>query len=368
MRKKLAALLLAGVMGMSLAACADNSSTTETAGSGGAGDTGAEATGTGAGSGTALDTVWPAGTTVYIDVPAKAGGGTDLYTRYLTQALGEVVPGVNFVVTNYDTTEVGREHLKNADPNGQYLLIHHAGMFLEYISGGSNVSAKDDYATVGIVNLGGPQAIIAKPDAPYHSFAELGEYIAANPGEVVIGCTLGGASQASLYNVINSLGENYAESVNWVQCGSEADKLTQTASGSIDIANASIPNALSYEADGRLTILGSLGPSIATLANMSELLGTDLGEQYATGPEQGYEDAVFDCSYYVWAPKDTPDEICEAINEVIQKATKVESFVEGNKAMATFVDAVNLQESRARQEEEWEIMDKTAEQMGVKVR
>ena len=43
---------------------------------------------------------------------AKAGGGTDLYTRYLTQALGEVCPGVNFVVNNYEVSEVGMETVK----------------------------------------------------------------------------------------------------------------------------------------------------------------------------------------------------------------------------------------------------------------
>lgn len=315
-----------------------------------------------------ISDVWPDGTTVYIDVPAKAGGGTDIYTRYLTQALGELYPKVNFVVTNYDTTEVGREHLKNADPNGQYFLIHHAGMFLEYMSGISNVSAKDDYKTVGIVNLGGPQAVIAKPNAPYHNLKELGEYIAAHPYQVVIGCSLGGASQASLYNIIDALGEGYGEMVNWVQCGSEADKLTQTASASIDIANASIPNAQSYEADGKLTILGTLGPQVSTLATMSELLGSELGEQYASGPEQGYPDATFECSYYMWAPAATPDNVAKAVNEAICKATEVQSFIDGNKAMATFVSAVNYDDAQATLAHEWEVMEGICKQLGLYVR
>jgi len=315
-----------------------------------------------------IDEVWPSGTTVYIDVPAKAGGGTDLYTRYLTQALGELYSGVNFIVTNYDTTEVGREHLKNADPNGQYFLIHHAGMFLEYLSGGSNVSARDDYKTVAIVNLGGPQAIIAKPNAPYTNFTELGEYIKANPGDVVIGCTLGGASQAAIYGIIDALGEDVGSMVNWVQCGSEADKLTQTASSSIDIANCSIPNAQAYEADGRLTILGTVGPQVSTLEAMSELLGNPLGEQYKSGPEQGYATGTFECSYYMWAPKDTPDSICRAVNEAVCKAAEVESFIEGNKAMATFIEAVDFPGTQETFQREWAYMERMAELMGIKTR
>ncbi len=137
---------------------------------------------------------WKSGDNVYVDVPAKAGGGTDLYTRYLTQALSEVCPGVNFVVTNYDTGEVGMEHVKNAKPDGLTLGTCHGGAIIQYLAGSSEVNIKDDLKAVGIMNQGGPQAIIAKPGAPYTNFTELAEYIKANPGEVVVGCSLGGTT------------------------------------------------------------------------------------------------------------------------------------------------------------------------------
>lgn len=357
MKKRIASILLASALCLGLAACGGGSSTASTPAP--AADANKELT---------ISDVWPDGTTVYIDVPAKAGGGTDLYTRYLTQALGELYPKVSFVVNNYDTTEVGRENAKNADPDGTHFLIHHAGMAIEYFAGKTNVSAKDDYKTVGVVNLGGPQAIIAKPNAPYKNFAELKDYIDAHPGDVVIGCSLGGASQASFYGIMNSYGEGYDQKVNWVQCGSEADKLTQTASSSIDIANCSIPNAQAYEADGKLTVLGCIGPQTATLSSMEELLGTTLGDQYKTGPEQGLSQGTFECSYYIWAPAATPDNICKAVNEAVMAACGQQSYIDGNKAMATFVDAVNYADSQATFEREWDIMDQTATQMGVNTR
>lgn len=365
--KKFLALLLALTMSLSLVACSGSSDAAEEpAADSSASDAAADTTASD--EPLTIEDVWPAGTTVYIDVPAKAGGGTDLYTRYLTQALGELYEGVNFVVTNYDTTEVGRENAKNADPDGTHFLVHHAGACLEYLSGSTNVNSMEDYATVGVINLGGPQAIIARPDAPYSNFEELGEYIAEHPGEVVIGCSLGGASQAAIYSVIEGLGEGYGEMVNWVQCSSEADKLTQTASGSIDIANCSIPNAQGYEADGRLTILGTVGPEVSTLESMSELLGTELTENYASGPEQGIPDATFECSYYIWAPKDTPENVCRAVNEAICAACDVQSYIDGNKAMATFVEPVDYDTAQETFQREWDIMATRAEQMGIKVR
>lgn len=310
--------------------------------------------------------VWASGANVYIDVPAKAGGGTDLYTRYLSQALTEVCPGVNFIVTNYDTSEVGVEHVKNAAPDGLTLGASHGGAIIQYLCGSSEVNIKDDLKVVGIMNQGGPQAIIAKPGAPYTNYAELAEYIKAHPGEVVIGCSLGGTTQVLFTSLIEGLTGD-ASLVNYVQCSSEADKLTNVASGAIDIANCSIPNAQSYDADGKLTVLGSLGPKIATLENMSELVGVELDNKFKTTLEQG-NDTTWDSNYYVLAPKDTPDEICEAINEALMKATKVSSYVEGNNAMATYIAAVDYQGAKKAIETEWQYLDELVTEMGLKVR
>lgn len=309
---------------------------------------------------------WAKGANVYFDVPAKAGGGTDLYTRYLTQALTEVCPGVNFIVTNYDTGEVGMEHTKNADPDGLTLNVSHGGAIIQYLCGSSEVSIKDDMKVVGIVNQGGPQAIIAKPDAPYKNFQEFGEYVKAHPGEVVIGCSLGGTTQVLFTALMEDLVGD-SSLVNYVQCSSEADKLTNVASGAIDIANCSIPNAVSYDADGKLTILGSLGPKVATLENMSELVGSELDSKFATTQEQGLT-TTWDSNYYVLAPKDTPDELCEAINEAIMKATEVQSFIDGNKAMATYIDAIDYAGSQEALETEWAFQDELVTSMGLKVR
>ena len=309
---------------------------------------------------------WAAGANVYIDVPAKAGGGTDLYTRYLSQALTEVCPGVNFIVTNYDTSEVGMEHVKNAAPDGLTLGTCHGGAIIQYLCGSSEVNIKDDLKVVGIMNQGGPQAIIAKPDAPYKNFTEFAEYIKANPGEVVVGCSLGGTTQVLFTSLVEGLTGD-ASLVNYVQCSSEADKLTNVASGAIDIANCSIPNAQSYDADGKLTVLGSLGPKVATLENMSELVGMELDGKFATTQEQGV-DTTWDSNYYVLAPKDTPDEVCKAINEAIMKATEVSSFIEGNNSMATYIDAVDYQGTIDALEAEWQFQDELVTSMGLKVR
>ena len=317
MKKRLLALLLAGAMCVGLAACgnadkpSDSSKAPEGTTSTAPEDGGKELT---------IEEVWPSGTTVYIDVPAKAGGGTDLNVRYTTAALGEICQGVNFVVTNYDTAEVGAEH-----------------------------------------------TIIAKPGAPYHNLKELGDYIKDHPGELVVGCALGGTSQIILRSIIDSLGEGYGDMVNYVQCSSEADKLTQTASGSIDIANCSIPNAQAYEADGKLTILGTVGPKVSTLEAMSELVGLDLPDTFKTTMEQGI-DFSWDAGYYLVAPAGTPDNICQAINSALVQLKDNKSFQDGMNTMATFLNTPDLATSRADYEKEWKFQIECVDSLGLLAR
>ena len=175
--KKLLALVLALTMVLSLAACGGSSAPAATSAAPAATQAASDGPVT-------IESVWPDGSTVYFDVPAKAGGGTDLYTRILTQALQEVYPKVNFVVTNYDTPEVGAEHAKNADPDGLTLSIAACTSMDSYLSGQSEVNPNVDYTPVAKLHDGGPQAIIAQPGAPYHNLKELGEYIQAHPGEI----------------------------------------------------------------------------------------------------------------------------------------------------------------------------------------
>lgn len=368
MKKRMLAFLLAGAMCVSLAACgnADKPADASKAPAG-TNSTAPEGGGSDSTKGLTIDGVWPKGTTVNIDVPAKAGGGTDLYVRYATAALGEICPGVNFVVTNYDTAEVGAEHTKNAKPDGLTLTATACTSMDNYLSGASNVNPFEDYVVVGKLNDGGPQAIIAKPGAPYHNLKELGDYIKDHPGELVVGCALGGTSQIILRSIIDSLGEGCADNVNYVQCGSEADKLTQTASASIDIANCSIPNAQAYEADGKLTILGTVGPKAATLESMSELVGLDLGETFKTTMEQGI-DFSWDAGYYLNAPAGTPDDICEAINSVLVQLKDNKTFQEGMNAMASYLNTPDLATSRADYETEWKFQIECVDSLGLLVR
>ena len=376
MRKKFMATVITAAMALSmLTGCGSSSNTaaatavakpaeTTAAKQEAGSETTAAAADTGSAGAVDVSSVWPDGTTVYVDVPAKAGGGTDLYTRYLTQALTEVCPNVNFVVTNYDTEEVGMQHAKNAQADGTTLLTCHGGAVIKFLTGASGVSVKDDMRAVGLLNQGGPQAIITNPGAPYTNFTELAEYIKAHPGELTVGCSLGGTTQILFTSFMDALVGD-ASLVNYVQCSSEADKLTNVASNAINIANCSIPNAQDYDADGKLTVLGTLGPKASTLESMSKLLGSELDQKFASTVEQGVE-TTWDSNYYVLAPAGVSDEAAEAINQAIVKAEEQTSYVDGMNKMATFAEPTNLADSQKGLDDEWSNLDALVTSMGLK--
>lgn len=343
--KKILALVLVLAMALALVACGGNKAATS-------------------GKIETIADVWPDGTTVYVDVPAKAGGGTDLFTRYLTAALGKYLPKVNFVVTNYDTAEVGSEHAKNAKPDGKTLTVAACTNMDNYLSGMSNVNP-NEMTIIGKMHDGGPQAIIAKPGAPYTNLVEWGQYINEHPGEVVVGCSLGGTSQIILYSIIDAVTGGNADAVNYVQCASEADKLTQTASASIDIANCSIPNAQAYEADGKLTILGTIGPKVATLDSMSKLVGLDLPETFKTTKEQGI-DFSWDAGYYLIGPAGMSDEMAKVINEAMVAACADQEFLDGMGKMASFPNVTDLATTRADWKAEWDFQNQILDSLGWK--
>lgn len=366
--RTMTAVILAGAM---LTACSSSSGSSSSgntsSGSSSSGNTSSTTAAAKDDSAGAASEAWKSGSTVYFDVPAKAGGGTDLYTRYITQALQELTDGVNFVVTNYDTGEVGAQHTKNAKPDGLTLTAAACTNMDNYLSGSSQVNPHEDLTLVGKVTDGGPQAWIAAADAPYSNMAELAEYIKANPGQLTVGCTLGGTSQLIWINTLKAMDPELVDMVNYVQCSSEADKLTNVASKAIDLGNCSVNNALSYMQDGKLKVLGTVGPKVATKEAIEELLGVELDDSFLSMPEQGIE-STWDSGYYIMGPAGMDEATVTAINELLQKLPEVAAFSEGMDTMATFVNCADLETSKADFETEWELQNTLLSELGLNTR
>jgi len=359
--KQFFAVLLALTLVLSLAACGNSGSINSSGPSSGGNPSESVPSGNDSSESAAPTTGWPNGKDITFDVPSKAGGGTDLLSRYLTTAWASKVDG-NFVVTNYDTAEVGSQHSKNAKPDGLTLTTVGCQSMDMYLAGMSEVNPAEDMTVIGKFIAGGPNVIIARVDAPYNNLTELKEYAEAHPNEVITGVGLGSSSHLIWLNIVKAMG---GIELNYVQATSEADKLTNIAAGSLDVGNCSLNNAIAYEADGKLKVLG--------IITYSDDVGKDaymegLSDAYLTTAEQGFPGAAWPSGNYVCGPAGMDPALVEEINASLQQIVDDPGFVEGMAAMSQAIDMKGVSESQSDFAAEWELQQEMSTAAGVNVR
>lgn len=308
--------------------------------------------------------VWQNGETVTCIVPSRAGGGTDLIARYVTQALQENL-NANFVVNNYDTAEVGYLEAANAKGDGLTITTASCSNPIQYFSGASEVDARETLKIVGQTHNGSLQAWIAHPDAPYNNMEELAEYIKAHPGEVTVGCSLGGTAHMIWIDAMEALG--CADLVTYVQCSSNADKLTNVAAGSIALGNADLKNSYAYEQDGKIKVIGTVGPKSDNLETAEMFVGAELHDGWKTMIEQGYDNS-WESGYYFAVPASTDEATCQAIGKILMDLNNDEEFKANILSMGSVPQAFTIEEARANFAAECEMCEKLLTDLGLNVR
>lgn len=250
---------------------------------------------------------WPKGA-VQLLVPSKAGGITDIYTRFGQEALQNITGG-NFATVNYDTEAVAYENLRTADADGSTLLFQHSTIICKYLTGAIDYNPMEEFRVVGSFADMGSQAIIVHPDAPYDTWDEFIEYVKEHPGELNCGISTNGTT----HFIFGQVQVNCDVEFNFVECSAEADKLTNVAGGIIDVANCSLKNAKEYETAGKLKVLGVLGS----------------GNPEANYPEWApITDVIWSSSVFCFAPKSMDDATAQAVNEALCAVGADEGFGE----------------------------------------
>lgn len=301
--------LLAGVLTVgALVGCGSaNSAPASTTAVSAAKTEAAETTAGGGATEEAGDVSWPK-SAVQLLVPSKAGGVTDIFTRYVQESLQKSTGG-NFATVNYDTEAVGYENLRSAKPDGNTLLFQHSTLICKYLTGAVDYDPMKEFRIVGEVANMGDQAIICSPDAPYSTWAEFVAYAKEHPGEINTAI----ATNGTTHFIFGQVQKNCGIELNLVECSAEADKLTSVAGGIIDVANCSLGNAKEYEAAGKIKVLGLLGAGVAD-PNYPDW--------------EPITDVIWASHLYCFAPADTDDATAQAINQALKSLTEDANYAE----------------------------------------
>lgn len=373
MKKRLFAIMMAATMAIATG-CASGSTTSTTAAAAAettkAGDT-AAAEAADAQETVAVETAaqadidaaaadnygFPKGTITWV-VAGKAGGGSDLATRYLSEAMTKDL-GITNTVTNFDSNTVGHQNVANAQPDGSTIMLATGALNIQWITGNADVNPKTDLTLIAALDDNGFTALCAPVNAPYNTFDEMIEYAKQNPGKLNAGMPSSGNNTFQFGKLQQAEGIQ----LNAVEASSESDRLTNLAGGFIDLGFVGIGNAQEYEKAGKLKVLGTMAGDGIVIADYD----ASLGDQYKTLQEQGHEDLFWNVKHYVYGPAGMDEAQVQKINAAMSVLESNAACNAGLRSIGHVPEWHNVEDSIAIRDEEYAAEVAVGEFLGKKV-
>src|SRR5262245_16149057 len=238
---------------------------------------------------------------VRIIVPFPAGQASDTIARLIGQSLSERL-GQSFVIENRTGAggNIGTESVVRAMPDGHTLLLvgltnaMNATLYKKL-----NFNFIGDIAPVASIG-GTPYVLVVHPSVPAKTVPEFIAYAKANPGKINMGPSGRGA-------VSHGFGDRFQlmTGINLVHVPYRGGYVPDLLSGQVQVVFGTISTCIQYIRGGMLRALA------VTTATRSDVL-PDIPTLAEFVPS--YEASQW---YGVGAPKDTPAEVIEKLNEEI---------------------------------------------------
>ena len=332
--KKFLAMALAGAMALSLAAC------------GGAAGGKTESKG---------EPALPKN--IEVQVPASAGGGTDVVARSLTAYMNEN-SGSNFtVVNNTDGAGVvACETARTGKADGSELLFFHSTMCIKTATGIYDKTAADDFKVIAVGTPTNPGGYVLVVDAASGITDVDGRIAAANDaaGTYKIGVETGGSSHIMSGMLSGALGIT----LDYVEAGSDTDKLTALVGGGINCALVNANQASQYIEAGKVNAIACFS---ATADGGRNVVLPDV----PSFPELGY-DCVFGTYFFVLANPDMDDATAKLVYDAWKAAATDPATLEILEGTGMAFEFVEQSEGKALIASQQEALNAAVEALGLK--
>jgi len=241
-------------------------------------------------------------------VAGAPGSGMDIFARMLQaplqMALKQPVVIENKVGAN---SLIGNDAVAKAAPNGYtFLFTPSSGIVLNpIIQAKMPYDTKKDLIPVAQVGQSGI-LLVTNPSAGLNSLQDIVKYAKANPGKLLYG-SWGSGSTGHL--AMEGIKEHYGLDMPHVPYKGTASLLNDLLGNNISIGFTDVASPVPHVKAGKLKAIGITGsrrgPALPEVASLAE---------------QGYKFDV-DGWYGIFAPKDTPPEIIQRMNEEVNKIT-----------------------------------------------
>jgi len=252
-------------------------------------------------------------------VPFTAGGPTDTVARSLAQAMSKHL-GQQIVVENVGGAggTVGAARVKNAQPDGYTVLLHHIGM-----STAPSLYRKlaynpmTDFESVGLV-VDVPMTLIARADFPAANFGEFLQYVKANKAKMnLANAGVGAASHLCGLLFMSAI---------------ETDFTTVPFKGTADVMNALLAKQVDFACDQTTNTTGQIQAHVADKTKGVKVYGVTSAKRVSTLPDvptlqesglKGFEVGVW---HGIYAPKGTPKAAVDKLVAALQAGAKDPEF------------------------------------------
>lgn len=250
---------------------------------------------------------------IQIICPVKAGGDTDYNTRVLATYLEKYL-GTSVVVTNVDggATVMGMQQVLSAPADGYTMVINGLDAYIPKLMGTTDIDI-DSFKTVGIPLFDNCTVLVTNKNSGYGDLKDLVEDTKANPNKIEYGMKIGAANQ--IYGV--AMNAEWDAKFKMMDVGNNAAKMTALLGEQTDSVILTYALAKDYFESGEFQALCLLG------SEKNELL-----PNIPMPSDYGYEN--IDCSKWFWlgVHPDTPEDIVNVLAEALEKVTQDKEYIE----------------------------------------
>lgn len=353
MKKRMMALVLAGMMALSMAGCGGSGSSSGSSVPV-ASEKPAEAAAESGAEGQASSVTLPK--KIEMQVPASAGGGTDVVARALSAYINTNSESNTTVVNNTDGSGVvAMETVRTGKADGSELLFFHTSMCIKTATGVYDHVGYQDFKVIGAATpteKGGYVLVVPAGDiTDLDGFIEAAK---AAGGNMMIGVETGGSSHIMSGMMSKALGID----LKYVEAGSDTDKLTALVGGSIQCALVNANQARQYIEAGKVNAL-------ACFSATEEGGRNSLVPDVPSFKELGY-DCVFGTYFYVLANPEMDDATAQAVLALFDSAAKDEETRGILEGAGMGIEFVPYEEAAATMQSQQEALDVVCEELGLK--
>jgi tripartite-type tricarboxylate transporter receptor subunit TctC len=260
---------------------------------------------------------------IEMTVGFAAGGMADIVTRITAEAAGKHLPNKQSIIVSNKTGASGSVQLAEVfqqKPDGYKLGSVTTGNLIIQPNFGNTPYKSDDFEPVSLLNTA-PNLLVVKNDAPWKTYEEWVEFVQKNPSKFTYGTAGTGDTKHVAMETLN-----VAKDIKTKHVGFEgsAQSITALMGGHIMGAVVGLQEAIPHTESGKLRVLANLGSSKADAYKDAPFLKET---------EKGFPG--FDTFTGVLAPKNTPKEVIDTLDQAFKKALQEPTLIEEFKKIGT---------------------------------